>query len=138
MVHAKPVFSVPVRTGMASSTEAARENGESLFHTMVRINASQSTALLIEILRHHWNQPYRGAGTSDLLGLVGLGLFARQHKPEVQFASAPVAYPTVHVMRKHRSEVEKEKTDRKVRRAHQAALGLGKYCIRYRAGFPSR
>ena len=90
-VHAKPVFSVPVRAGMLSSTEAARENGVSLFHTTVEINTGQSTVLLIKILTHHWNQPYRGAGTSDLLGLVGLKLFARQHKPEVQFASAPVA-----------------------------------------------
>jgi hypothetical protein len=53
MVQAKPVFSVPARTGIASSTEAARENGVSLFHTMVRINASQSTVLLIKILTHH-------------------------------------------------------------------------------------
>jgi hypothetical protein len=45
------------------------------------------------VLTHHLNQPYRGAGMSVLLGLFALKLFARQHKPEVQFPSVPVAYP---------------------------------------------
>jgi hypothetical protein len=94
MDHPKPVFSVPARTGMVSSTAAASENGVSLFHATVRIGADQSTVLLVsdaKLLTHHWNQPYRGAGTNVLLGLLTLGLFARQHKPEVQFPSEPVA-----------------------------------------------
>jgi hypothetical protein len=52
MVHAKPVFSVPATTGMVSSTDAASENGVSLFHARVRISASQSTALL-KLLTYH-------------------------------------------------------------------------------------
>ena len=94
MVHPKPVFSVPVRTGMVSSTAAASENGVSLFHAMVRIGADQSTVLPVsdaKLLTHHWSQPYRGAETRVLLGLLLLGLFARQHMPEVQFPSEPVA-----------------------------------------------
>ena len=47
MVHPKPVFSVLVRTGMAWSTEAASENGVSLFHAKIRIGADQSTVLLV-------------------------------------------------------------------------------------------
>ena len=94
MVHPKPVFSVPVRTGMDSSTAAASENGVSLFHATIGIGAEQSTVLLVsdaKQLTYHWNQPYRGAGTSVLLGLLGLGVFVRQHIPEVQFPSEPVA-----------------------------------------------
>ena len=93
MDQPKPVSFVPVRTGMVSSTAAASENGVSLFHTTARIGADQSTVLLVSDakLTHHWNQPYRGAGTNGLLGLFGLGLFARQHKLEVQFPSEPVA-----------------------------------------------
>jgi hypothetical protein len=94
MVHPKPVFSVPARTGMVSSTAAASENGVSLFYATVRIGAEQSTFLLVsdaKLLTHHCNQPYRGAGTSVLLGLLVLGLFVRQHMPEVQFPSEPVA-----------------------------------------------
>ncbi len=91
MDHPKPVFSVPARTGMASSAAAASENGVSLFHATVRIGTGQSTVLLIIPLTHHWNQPYLGAGTSVSLGLFVLGVFERQHKLEVQFPSEPVA-----------------------------------------------
>jgi hypothetical protein len=64
----------------------------SLFHAKIRIGADQSTVLFMpKLLTHHWNQPYRGAETSVLLGLLLLGLFARQHMPEVQFPSEPVA-----------------------------------------------
>jgi hypothetical protein len=94
MVHPKPEFSVPERTGMVSRTAAVSEKGVSLFHATVRIGADQSTALLVsdaKLLTHHWNQPYRGAGTSVLFGLLLLGVFARQHKLEVQFPSEPVA-----------------------------------------------
>jgi hypothetical protein len=87
MVHAKPVFPVPARTGMASSTEAASENGVSLFHAVVKIYAD----LDAKLPTYHFNEPYRGAGTSILSGLIELKVFERQHKPPVQFASAPVA-----------------------------------------------
>ena len=43
MVHPKPVSSVPARTGMASSTAAASENGVSLFHATERIGIDRST-----------------------------------------------------------------------------------------------
>ncbi len=94
MDHPKPVFSVPVRTEMVSSTEAASENGVSLFHVTARIGAGQSTTLLLseaKLMTYHWNQPYRGAEMSVLFGLFVLGLFARQHKPELQSPSEPVA-----------------------------------------------
>ena len=94
MDHSKPIFSVPARTGIVSSTAAASENGVSLFHATVKIGADQLTVLLVsdaKLLTHHLNQPYRGAGRSVLLGLLLLGLFARQHMPEVQFPSEPVA-----------------------------------------------
>ena len=39
------------------------------------------------------NAPNLGAGNRVLFGLLLLWLFALQHNPEVQLASAPVAYP---------------------------------------------
>ena len=42
-VKSKPVFSVPVSTGIASSTAVARENGVSLFS--VRIRSRQDIAI---------------------------------------------------------------------------------------------
>lgn len=41
---------------------------------------------------YHRKDPKRGAGTRVELVLL-LELFARQHRPEVQFASLPVEYP---------------------------------------------
>ena len=31
-----------------------------------------------KLLTHHWNQPYRGTGTSVFYWLLGLGVFVRQ------------------------------------------------------------
>ena len=60
MVHAKPVFPVPARTGMASSTEAASENGVSLFHAVVKIYADlrfQPTDIPLErTISWCWNE----------------------------------------------------------------------------------
>jgi hypothetical protein len=63
-------------------------------HVTVRISAGQPTVRLVSsvrLLTHHWNQPYRGAGRTVLFGLFVLCLFVRQHMPDVQFASDPVA-----------------------------------------------
>ena len=93
-VKAKPVFSVPVSTGIASSAAAASENGVSLCR--VKVRSRQLTTRVdskIWLCRgtHHANQPYRGAGRTVLFGLFVFWLFERQQRPDVQFASEPVA-----------------------------------------------
>ena len=93
IVQAKPVFSVPVSTGIASRVAAANENGVSLFHgTTAPTNQQPPDSILASRrLTYHVNQPYRGAGRTVLFGVSGLKVFTRQHIGVVQFASAPVA-----------------------------------------------
>ena len=91
-VKLKPVFSVPVSTGIASSTAAASENGVSLFRVKIRSSQYIATnAFKVKLGTNHATQPWRGAGRRVLFRLSALGLFARQHRPVVQFASEPVA-----------------------------------------------
>jgi hypothetical protein len=61
MVKLKPVDSVPVNGGMASSTDVINENGESLkrYQTDLPVKASSNQR----------NEPYRDAGRRGVLGL---------------------------------------------------------------------
>ena len=44
---------------------------------------------------YHRNAQNLGAGNDGVFGPVGLAEFERQHRPDVQFASDPVAYPSI-------------------------------------------
>jgi len=72
MEKSNPVFTVPVSTGIASTTAAASDNGVSLFRTY----GGQDGAPISKIksLTHHSNEPNRGAERTVWFGIFALTL----------------------------------------------------------------